>query len=323
MRETHTSGIVDLIAPPSIGSKDLTFDHRGNRVRQINSETEVRTVLQAAKQFGSDNGSTRHIVRVLMDPKLQITEHANGFRQEAVVPLAGRFEALSLFYYAMNGLERQSGNSVVHEENLILRSILDRQQKDPSEILGRMRGFRLERLQGDLLAKDIQRLAEMYAHSFTDYPFDIVGSIESMAKNGDYVVYVARSHQDNMPYAVCVTEQMTLDIPGFGKLVMREMGDSAKMPGVNGLNAPLKLMLINKAYQDKVDLVFCESRAALPQVNAINHDIGMEHCGFLNQHTRIGGEGINEGSIYGNMRVWSVNSDKINQIGARVESLKL
>ena len=102
---------------------------------------------------------------------------------------------------------------------------------------------------------------------------------------------------------------------------MREMGDSAKMPQVNGLNAPLKLMLIRAAYQDGIDLVFCESRAALPQVNAVNHDIGMAYCGFLRQHTKIGGEGIDEGSIYGNMNVWALNKDGINRVGQQMKEL--
>ena len=167
----------------------------------------------------------------------------------------------------------------------------------------------------------------MYNSSFTSYPFDIQQAISSMVQQENVSVYVARSIKDGQLYAVCATEQMVLHLSDGRSLVIREMGDSAKMHQVNGLNAPLKLMLTREAFRDNVDLVFCESRAALWAVNSVNCSIGMDYCGFLPQHTFIGGPADivefnigNKRTDYGNMNVWALNKDGIKKIGQELEA---
>jgi len=315
-----------LIDPPSIGSKELSFDNLGNRVRQIvervvDNDRELERILNNAGEFGKAYNSTRSIVRVLMDTRMSGVENVGGFKREAAIPLDAGFKGLSLCYYGMNSLERQTTVSIIEQERKILTDVLGREPKTPLAILEKTKEFKFERLEGKVSINDFERLREMYENSFTAYPFDIVSSLKSMIANQDYVVYVARSIRDGLLYSVSITEEMILDILGTGKLTMREMGDSAKIPQVNGLNAPLKLLLIEKAYEDEVNLVFCESRAALPAVNAVNRDIGMDYCGFLTQHTRIGGEGIDEKSPYGNMNVWALNKDAIQRIGQEVKLL--
>lgn len=315
----------ELTVPPSIGSKELSFDENGGRVRQIVDRviqlSELEGILNDAGHFSLEKGATRSVVRLFMNSDLVGDEQITGFHKEAEIPLAGAFSGLSLLYYGFNSPERCSSVDIIEKEKKIMQVVLARQPKAPSSVFEKAEGFSLERLQDQLANIDYDRLRQMYSLSFTTYPFNIVSIIPSMVKDKDYKVYAARSKTDGMLYAVCITEEMILHFPNGKRFIMREMGDSAKMPEVSGLNAPLKLMLINEAFHDGVDLVFCESRAALGAVNAVNHDIGMQNCGFLNQHTRIGGEGIDEKSIYGNMNVWALNKDGIQRIGQEVKSL--
>jgi len=319
---------MDISNPPSIGSKELSFDEGGNRVRQIvetivASEKDLRNILQNTEDFGSGHGATRSIVRAFTPSGLLIDRQIGMFCREAEIPLAGDFGGLYLSYFSWNSPDRRSPNHVLEQERSIIQDILKRPTKAPLTIFEKARDYSLESLKGELDSIDYNRLREMYRASFTSYPFDIEDSIKSMVQNEGYEVYAARSKSDGLLYAVSVTEEVSLNLSNGKKFIMREMGDSAKMPETNGLNAPLKLMLIERAFTDGVDLVFCESRAALPQVNAVNNDIGMRYCGLLMQHTKIGGEGIDEKSPYGNMNVWALNKDGIRKIGQEVNSLAL
>ena len=311
-----------FIDPPSIGSKDLSFDEAGDRTRQIIEkvvdETELGVILGEAEVFGHRQGATRIVIRAFVNSDLAKIKNIGTFRKEAEILLWDGSKKHFFVYYGYNNPERCSLSGILDEETKIMQNILNRRPKNQSSIFEQAKGFSLERLQGELSPFDHERLKKMYNLSFTDYPFNIGESIKYMVKSEDYAVYAARSKADGLLYAVCATEEMVLNIEGLGRFVMREMGDSAKMPQVNGLNAPLKLMLVKGAFEDGVDLVFCESRAALPAVNAVNRDIGMDYCGFLMQHTRIGGEGVDEKSPYGNMNVWALNKDAIQGIGQKV-----
>lgn len=314
------------VASPSIGTKELGFDRGGNRTREIvervvSSEDELSSILKRSRDFSLAYGATRNIVRIFTDNNSLMDGKEEGFCKEAEIPLAGDFGGLSLSYFSWNSPDRRSPNHVIEQEKRIVQDILKRPPKAPLTIFEKVSDYRLDNLKGDLDPIDYDRLRQMYRFSFTSYPFDIEDSIKSMVQNEGYEVYAARSKANGLLYAVCVTEEVSLNLPNGKKFVMREMGDSAKMPEVNGLNTPLKLVLIERAFVDGVDLVFCESRAALPNVNAVNKDIGMKYCGLLMQHTKIGGEGIDEKSPYGNMNVWALNKDGINRIGQEVKSL--
>ena len=325
---------------PSIGTVDLGFDVRGNRVRQIvtssikDPETLIN-ILREASVFGEQHGATRSLVRVILSKSLNfdISDIASfvNYNVEADIPLSGDFSGLSVIYYGKNSKERNPSIETAEAEGELVRKLLEKETKSPKEVLENVSPFySLERLAGKLTSADNKRLIEMYASSFTAYPFDIQQTISSMVQQENVSVYAARSTKDGQLYAVCATEQMKLHLADGRNLVIREMGDSAKMPQVNGLNAPLKLMLTREAFKDNVDLVFCESRAALWAVNSVNCSIGMDYCGFLPQHTLIGGPAdiieFNIGSRrtnYGNMNVWALNKDGIKRIGQEVEKVSM
>ena len=162
----------------------------------------------------------------------------------------------------------------------------------------------------------------MYTQSFSAYPFDIQSEIPAMVANPHTHVYAARSREDGLLYAVAATEQVVVPLSDGRMFEMREMGDSAKMPGINGLNRPLKLMLVREAaLQGSIDLLFCETRAALVAVNRVNSAF-MQWCGMLPKHTVISGPqdvdevGLDgpENGRYGNMNVWGIQANQINQI---------
>lgn len=188
--------------------------------------------------------------------------------------------------------------------------------------------FTLERLEAPLSEEDHRRLIEMYTQSFSAYPFDIQSEIPAMVANPHTHVYAARSKEDGLLYAVAATEQMVVPLGDGRMFKMREMGDSAKMPGINGLNRPLKLMLVREAVlQGSIDLLFCETRAALVAVNRVNSAF-MQWCGMLPKHTVISGpQDVDEGGLdgpengrYGNMNVWAIQGDQINQISQELSS---
>lgn len=322
---------------PSIGTVDLSFDVRGNRVRQIvtssikDQETLIN-ILREASVFGEQYGATRSLVRAILpkDLNFDLSDVAGlvGYNIEADIPLSGDFSGLSIIYYGKNSKERTPSIETAEAEREQVRKLFEKDLKSPKEVIKNVNSlYSLEKLAGNLTSTDNERLIEMYIASFTAYPFDIQAAISSMVQQENVSVYAARSIKDGQLYAVCVTEQMVLHLSDGRSLVMREMGDSAGMPQVNGLNAPLKLMLTQEAFRDNVDLVFCESRAALGAVNAVNYSIGMDYCGFLPQHTFIGGRADiiefnkdEKETEYGNMNVWALNKDGIKKIGQELET---
>lgn len=320
---------------PSIGTVDLGFDVRGNRVRQIvtssikDPETLIN-ILREASMFGEQHGATRSLVRVILPKSLNfdisdIASFAN-YNVEADIPLIGDFSGLSIIYCGKNSKERTPSIETIETEAELVRKLLEKDRKPPEEVLENVSSFYgLEKLAGKITSADNERLIEMYVSSFTAYPFNIQEAISSMVQQENVSVYAARSIKDGQLYAVCATEQMILYLSDGRNLVIREMGDSAKMPQVNGLNAPLKLMLTREAFEDNVDLVFCESRASLKAVNIVNQSIGMRYSGFLPLHTRIDGfsdiqekDADGNKSEYGNMNVWALNRGDIARIGSEV-----
>ncbi len=321
---------------PSIGTVEMSFDPVGNRVRRILPETICRggdlvPALLNANMFAEKHGATRSIVRALVpNDLLQESALLAGTARwgiEAAVPLTGRFSGMSFVYYTRNREGRFSSSQTVSGELSLLDGVMARSAKNVDEILRQTKagGWSLEFLDNSLSESDMERLAQMYASSFKSYPFNIAQAISGMVTDPNVHVCVARSESDGLLYAVSATELVTLPSSGF---VMREMGDSAKMPGVNGLNAPLKIMLIAESFRrdSRIDLIFCETRAALGAVNAINHSIGMRWCGMLPKHTVISGpsdvdevalDGRN--GVYGNMNVWALSEKQIRSISSLTE----
>lgn len=333
----HESKNRVVFEAPSIGTVDLGFDVRGNRVRQIVTSSikdpEVLiNILREASVFGEQHGATRSLVRVILPKSLDsdISDIAGfvSYNIEANIPLSGDFSGLSIIYFGKNSKERTPSIETAETERELVRKLLEKDPKSPKEVLRNVSSsYSLEKLAGNLTSADSKRLVEMYNSSFTGYPFDIQETISFMVQQENVSVYAARSIKDGQLYAVCATEQMVLHLSDDRNLVIREMGDSARMPNVRGLNAPLKLMLTQEAFRDRVDLVFCESRAALGAVNAVNYSIGMDYCGFLPQHTFIGGPADiiefntdDKETKYGNMNVWALNKDGIKKIGQGLEA---
>lgn len=337
---------------PSIGSIALDFDLAGNRVRQIIQEpidnlSHLTEALTAANDLALVHGATRRSIRALtrrdlLDlPWLDHQVKQLKYQVEARIHLSGQFNDYYLVYYGGNNPERSSSGPIIAQELGFLSSLDERRRKSPSEIIQKayQRGYALEKLQGDLSAQDQERLVLMYQQSFRSYPYDIGVEITNLIKNPDSHVFAARLAEDGQLYAIAATELLVIPISNDAKLSIREMGDSARIhvdengskePKGNGLNAPLKLMLINQADRDRLDSVYTESRAALKAVNIINHDIGMRRSGFLLKHSRISGpenfeetkeKGVN--AEYGNMNVWALNSDDVIQISAGVRQALL
>lgn len=315
---------------PSIGSVEINFDSNGNRVRQILSHAiddpgRLISSLVEARSYAGERGATRVVVRGLTNstilPELKRELAPTGYQMEAVVPLSGRYEGYNWTYYSWNDPARNSAPEVVASEKRLIQSIFERgQATDMSRVIERLtRSYSMERLSGELTPSDLARLEEMYRLSFDSYPFDIQASIEGMVRDITAQVYAARSRKDGMLYAVCATEEVSIDSPNGSRFRMREMGDSARIPTVNGLNFPLKVRLIQQAAYDGLDLVFCESRAALTAVNSVNQAAGMDHCGLLIKHTVISGaQDVDEVELdgesngrYGNLNVWALNQGRI------------
>lgn len=328
--------MTEIVRSPSIGSIRPDFDRVGDRMRQIvdrpiQNLDFLGSTLRNANMLREQYGATRSLVRAVTSSGIDVVQvcEEQGHRLEASIPLAGDLSGFNFNYYGRNESGRIPSAQTLEEETALIGKLLKKDPKPPSQIIeqARRQGFELERLQGSLTPGDYDRIIEMYRSSFTTYPFDIQTMIKQMVEDPTYQVYVARSvaGDDRQLYAVCVTEQVDLKL-GDRKFVIREMGDSAKMPSVNGLNAPLKLMLVAEALKDGVDLVFCETRAALGAVNAVNQSIGMQYAGFLPHHTLIGGPSdiketgsSGEESKFGNMNVWALNRSEIERIGSEAQ----
>lgn len=335
--EIAKPSVVNQREAPSIGSISLDFDPMGNRVRQIVEElieelSQLQGILRQAKMFGEQQGATRFLVRALTSSDIPQRELSTAlasvdYSQEARVDLAGRFEPFVLGYYGYNIPRRTPSEDTRRTERELVANLLQKKPKSAAQIIEETygKGYIMEKLEGTLSSEDQCRLAEMYKASFSAYPFNIKEMIVQMVRQPSYQIYAARSVKDRQLHAVCVTEQVTLNLPNGEKFRMREMGDSAKMPGANGLNAPLKLMLVRDAFRDDIDLVFCETRASLGAVNAVNQSIGMTYAGFLPLHTLIDGPSdIQEKDIdgnkspFGNMNVWALSREDIAKIGSEV-----
>lgn len=333
---------------PSIGSIDLSFDVRGNRVRQIYQQlvtepTELQDVLATANLLADQNGATRRSVRALVrkdlvqGPELASAVLELGYKIEAHIGIVGKFEDFHLTYFGNNDPDRSSRPDIVTAEREFISKLVQKAPKSVYDSLYKAstEGFHLERLSGNLDPADYKRLRVMYEQSFKDYPYDISTSIVKLVQNAESHVYAARSKQDGELYSVAATELMIISIEG-DKLAIREMGDSAKycfdqegapITKGNGLNGPLKLKLIADSLYD-TDLVFTESRAAGMPVNIVNHGIGMRHYGFLTKHTRIASdieqfpetkEEGEENKVFGNMNVWALNKAEIEGIASEVK----
>lgn len=322
---------------PSIGSVDLQFDQKGNRVRQIVekrilTEGQILPILTNASLVADSNGATRSSVRALVHQGL-LQEWGdsviNGYDIEASVPLSGEHADFALVYLGSKKMRRYSTDAVMEAEAAIVDSLHAKEPKDPRAVIEKARaaGFTLERLTYPLSENDMQRLVQMYQESFTSYPFNIEEEIADMVQRESSYVYAARRN-DGLLYAVCATEEVQLSLADGTNFSMREMGDSARIqsPEGQGLNAPLKLMLLLEAYRDGTDLLFCETRAALGAVNANNYNIGMQYSGLLPKSTVISGpqdvlETELDGEVnrlYGNMNVWSMNRDQIADIARQL-----
>lgn len=328
------------IEAPSIGGVELNFDPKGKRIRQIatislDNPSWLIPLLNAAHMEAERRGATRRVFRALT-PVSKLDEAAGiaralGWSIEAVYKLDDPLFSMNAFvYYSRNNRERFSQPQVLSQEEELFKGVTVKQQKSPKDHINRARekGFNFEQLRFPLTDKDHHRLVEMYTLSFSSYPFDIAEAISDMVRNTQTHVYAARSDTDGLLYAVSATEQVEIILDDGRVLKIREMGDSAKIPSVNGLNAPLKLMLIYEAAKDRdTHLLFCETRAALGAVNAVNWSIGMQPGGFLHKHTVISGpEDVSEVSMdgpvngqFGNMRFWALNFGQIDRIGSEVE----
>lgn len=329
------------VIAPSIGSVDLNYDRKGNRVRQIvevpiDDATSLLPILSQADTYAERHGATRKLIRAFTNSDLirmymrkgardGLEEDNRKYKIEAVIPLSGDLKPYSIIYFGHNSPQRTSSNEVLEQEKGFINNIHTKERKSPDYYISRANTeYRLERLTEKLDDRDKERMVEMYMYSFKSYPFNIQEAIMDMVKSPTTHVYAARSLRDGQLYAICTTEQVGITMPDR-TFIMREMGDSAKMPQVNGLNAPLKLMLLKEAADDNVDLVFCETRAALIAVNYINYSIGMSYCGMLQKHTAISGpqdveETILDGrnGIYGNMNVWALNQEGIKRVVSQI-----
>ena len=331
---------MNKVEAPSIGGVELNFDPKGNRIRQIASLSLdnpgwLVPLLNNAHMEAERCGATRRIVRGLT-PISKLDEVAGvvralGWSIEAACTLDDPlFNRYAFVYFSRNNRERISQPAVLTQEDILFNKVTAKQLKPPRDHFRQAleKGFTFERLHSSLADNDHRRLVEMYTLSFSSYPFDIVEAISDMVRNTQTHVYAARSASDRQLYAVSATEQAEVILDDGRVLKIREMGDSAKMPSVNGLNAPLKLMLIHAAAKARdTHLLFCETRAALGAVNAVNWSIRMQSGGFLHKHTVISGpadvpEVEMDGPVkgqYGNMRFWALNFGQIERIGSEVD----
>ncbi len=321
---------------PSIGRIELSFDPAGDRARQISTTVitttrQLHELLYIARGFTRAMQGTRTVVRSLVEKDylneaLQNAEEI-GYQCEAAMPLSSQgFEQTPLVYFGSNTDRRVTNNFIRRNEQSLLTTIVETPVKLPGDVVqtAANRGFGLERLDGSLSEVDYQQLKRMYENSFSSYPFEINAAISDLVAQPTSIVFAARSESDGMLHSVCAAEQ--LDIPVFDGRNLRiwEMGDSARLESGKGLNAALKVAIIAQSARHNVDLLFCESRAALRAVNQINHSIGMKFRGTLIKHTLISGpEDIAESSIdgyngrYGNMNVWSLNRSQIAEIALK------
>ncbi len=317
---------------PSIGGIELNFDPIGNRVRQIASDvieqpSNLLPILREAHIFAEQHGATRRVVRAVTRSEAleeaQGVAHAMGWTTEAAIPLSDWFSGYHFVYYGRNDATRASQSKVLEQEQLFVQQASSRERRQLHTYLREAQiSFTLERLHAPLSDDDYRRLIEMYTSSFSAYPFNIQAEIPAMVANPNTHVYAARLRSDGQLYAVTATEQVEVLLDNGRTLTMREMGDSAKMPNMNGLNRPLKLALVMEAaLPEKVDLLFCETRAALIAVNRVNSAF-MGCRGMLPKHTVISGpQDVDEVGLdgetngrYGNMNVWALNRQDIRHV---------
>ncbi len=246
---------------------------------------------------GEEKKITRYAVRSLIPDSIldevTVAAAAEGreFMREAKIPLHNGY---SFVFFGRNFPGRIPSKETQDAVKLLVEEVSAKPGDPLREYLfaARDQDFELERLTGELNDEDRKDLVRMYKNSFANYPLDIETEIIEMVEgNGRYTVCVARNKGDERLYAVAATEDVKI-IMHKKVLHIRKMGYSAKdhEHKVKGLNAALKVKLIEQAAQAGVHLVFGLSRATVRSVNRINHSIGMLPYGTLPLDSYIGGE---------------------------------
>ena len=302
---------MSIIAPSSVWTPwVLEYDKRNNRVRLsmwtqvIHKQSEIRDLLDQVPAKWD-----RTTLRFL-SPKW--TSHLLQ-NIEASIPLGWRLQNYELNYYGENKQERWLPENIQSKvkafQQDILTSISDKSPKSYHEIKNQFE----ERHNWTLLAsilenpteQDVTQIVELYKNAYlnpatwtVDYPFELnYENVLSMLNNNDNIVWVVKN-KDWSIISVWIWEIMESEVYDQEtrnniKLRIMEISDTATSEEMTWKWCNTRLISeIIKQWSQKnnwIDVVFWETRSALPAVNHLAINTGRKYYWTLQNSVRING----------------------------------
>jgi len=295
----------------------------------------IRGALDLVAAAGARSGLTRWCVRLIAaDVALAELERRGDdvpFVVEARVPLAGRLAGCSFVFFGRNASGRESCVEVSQAMQRLLDEVGRVPRKSYADLLSVTDAdVTVERVTAEsCTTRDREQLVAMCHDAFTDDLMPVEAKLDGLlADPARHVLLAARSRLDGELHAVCAGSELTIAVAGAAPCVLWELGKSIKRQRCagKGLNALLKLRLIERAAAADVDLVFCETRLALRAPNQVNQSLGMRLFGQLPKALRVHGvedvpEHALDGLPYKTLGVWGLRGPELLRMAGALQRL--
>lgn len=266
---------------------------RGSAIDIIyNDQTQIRETVDQSYETASNNGASRIMLRAIVESGRNIEEY-HGIREEARIPLKGRYSGLDLVYLGRNFEPRQTPRRILEQEEKILRDCIERgaSARNDKDVRGAA-NYDIESLTEpnkqdvkDIRATMIQtyerngRVIMWYEPSIENMTEILENSVTAVGRMDNKIVSVALAEEAELP-----TE--------MGNFRMYEVSDCAtlKEHRRRGLNQACVNLLLKTILNNHADNINMEARACNIGINQSMINIGFLHAGFIQRHVFIGGD---------------------------------
>ena len=309
----------------SVGMLNEYFiDENNDRVKGFFSEPILSKEILEDKLKDFDSKFSHNVSRVtarfLINKDLLETSRINMNNHiEAIIPLEGKFDNLSLVYIGRNNPDRYEDKETILEESIMAREISSKHKPmNYHSAIDRVKkqGYNVS-IENSLSIADEERLVLVYNAAFDNkYLFDMnLENVQKLTRNKNNIKAIARN-PNNVIVSIGIAEYTETNVNDIS-FRFAELSDAATHPdyGSKGIYTGTCAMLMLELARKNIDLVYGEARACHNWVNIACKTSGRNHYGMLHKHCKIGGvQTIHEKGPYENLNVWAIGSVSLNNL---------